>query len=107
MGPKSENVGFSLVFVGFLEVVRGGAGKVAPGRHQGGTREAPGRQCDSGWSSLRSNYVTTFEERSSEDLTRPANSVGVPSSSPPTHQWVLLQTVSLVSPCTSSTFKGS
>ena len=44
----------------------GGSGKVAPRRHQCGTEKAPRRQSDWG---RQSDYVTTNEERSSEDLT--------------------------------------
>ena len=40
--PETENVGFSLAFVGF-SVSGGGTVEVAPRRHQGGTKEAAGR----------------------------------------------------------------
>ena len=52
--PETVNVSFSLVFVCFSEAGtgRGGTGEVAARTNQGGTKDAPRRQCDFGWPSL-------------------------------------------------------
>ena len=50
--PKTENVEISSVLEAFLEGSKGarrGGTEDAPRRHQGGTKEAAGRQSDFGW----------------------------------------------------------